>query len=101
VHVNGVPERAPIRTTFRQKKQDWAKLGGGLIKNILSGKIGAEDLFDVLGNRARNDIKATIRAGLQPENSPQVIAEKGSSIPLIDTGHLINSIGYYAGGSDD
>jgi len=105
MHVNGVPERAPIRTTFREKKQDWSKLGSGLIKKILKGKVGGTDMIEMLGQRASNDIKSVIRAGLAPANSKAVVEEKGSSIPLIDTGHLINSISYYvegsSGGSND
>jgi hypothetical protein len=100
VHVNGVPERAPIRTAFREHKAEWAKLGAERIKQVIQGKIGGVELFEIIGQRASNDVKKTIRSGLAPANSPQVVEEKGSNIPLIDTGHLINSVSYYIGRHD-
>jgi hypothetical protein len=39
-------------------------------------------------------IKRKIVAINTPPNSPQVIADKGSANPLVDTMHLVKSISY-------
>jgi hypothetical protein len=45
-----------------------------------------------LGLRVEGDIKQYIADGIEPANSPQTIARKKSSKPLIDTGQLRASI---------
>jgi hypothetical protein len=51
-------------------------------------------LTDAAGMVAADQIKKTIRDGAWVPNSPTTVARKGSSKPLIDTGHMIQSVTY-------
>jgi hypothetical protein len=110
VAVREIPERAPIRTAFRRYKSSWSVLASKTIPMVAKGKIDAIELFEIIGQQASNDIKSTIRSGLPPGNqlykwdewaTHSVREDKGpGTIPLIDTGHLINSMSYHIGRHD-
>lgn len=51
-------------------------------------------LTDAAGMVAADQIKKTIRDGAWVPNSPATVAAKKSSKPLIDTGHMIQSVTY-------
>jgi len=92
VSVSGVPERSFLRSTAKEKRSEWSELVTKGVKSVLKGKITVKDAMNKVGLRAESDVKKKIVAISDPPNSPQVIADKGSSNPLIDTGHLVNSI---------
>ena len=46
----------------------------------------------LLGARMSADMKMTIKNRIPPPLQPETIRRKGSDVPLIDTGQLINSI---------
>lgn len=89
----GIPERAPVRRTFEARRGDLAKLAGRLGKEIVRGKMKAEQALGLLGARFAADVKGFIASGsATPENAPATVARKGSSTPLVDTGRLLGSI---------
>jgi hypothetical protein len=51
-------------------------------------------VLEVVGVVAVGEVQEQIRRGDYVPNAPSTIARKGSAKPLIDTGRLIQSIGY-------
>ncbi|MDE9549246.1 hypothetical protein, partial [Xenorhabdus bovienii] len=93
-HTINMPERSFLRSTFNEKKGDYAK---DLTKEIQSELLNDGDpvkAFDKLGEKVAGDVKAKILSGVEPALSPKTIKRKGSSKPLIDTGQLLQSITY-------
>lgn len=92
VTVSGVPERSFMRSTFADKKGEWKNSLKRQLKNVIAGDISIEHALVRLGFEMDSDIKRKIVDLRTPPNSPQVIADKDSDNPLIDTGHLLESI---------
>jgi hypothetical protein len=92
VSVSGVPERSFMRSPAKEKRDEWTKKTVSAIKASIKGTDPVEKALAKIGIIAASDIKKTIIAIDSPANSPQVIADKGSSNPLIDTGHLLGQI---------
>jgi hypothetical protein len=93
VSVSGVPERSFMRTTANEKRGEWAQKAAQAVKRIIAGAKVEQEMAQ-LGSQMEVAIKNKIVEISEPPNSPQVIAEKGSNNPLVDTGHLVNSIRY-------
>ncbi len=89
-----IPERSFIRGTFKESREKLEHLAERLARGILSDKISVQRALEMLGTWAVAAIQARIRAGIPPALKAATIARKGSSIPLIDTGQLLNSISY-------
>lgn len=60
--------------------------------DVLLGRMPVDGLFAVIGERARNAVQKAIREGKYAPLSPKTIAAKGSSVPLIDTGRMVDSV---------
>ncbi len=88
-----IPERSFIRRTFAdstvQDKLD--KILPRLTERFIKGESMAK-LLGVLGAWGVGQVKATIRAGLTPDIKEATKKRKGSTLPLVDTGRLINAI---------
>lgn len=93
----GVPERSFLRSTWdlqRDRYEDYA--ARGLQREIVdvartNVPINTDTSVTLkrLALRMEGDIKRRIgRREIPPPNAPSTIARKGSSTPLIDTGHL-------------
>jgi len=88
-----IPERSFLRSTFYgHAAEGLAKMCAKLSKAIIEGKMDEPRALGLLGLWAVSEVRKTIRAGIEPELAPATIAAKGSSLPLVDTGQLINSI---------
>lgn len=92
VSVSGVPERSFMRSTAKEKRAAWSKKLVDGIGDAIKGKGTFVDAVSRVGIIAESDIKQKIVEIDDPPNSPQVIEDKGSSNPLVDTGHLTRSI---------
>lgn len=55
----------------------------------------AEKGLNIIGNVARGAVQDEIANGSFVPNAPSTIKKKGSSRPLIDTGHMRQSVKYY------
>lgn len=87
-----IPERSYLRSTMVKPSA---------IKRIVQAgvaltKPGADTktVLEVVGVVAVGEVQEQIRRGDYVPNAPSTIARKGSAKPLIDTGRLIQSIGY-------
>lgn len=73
-----------------------------IIRGVILGKQPAQDGLNQIGNYIEGLVKKKIKNGPFVPLSPATINRKGSSKPLIDTGHLRQSIRYIIdkGGAD-
>lgn len=86
-----IPARSFIRGTFRDRGP-LTEVTAKLATRVIKGGLVIERALGLLGTWAEAQIKRTIRNRIPPPLKPATIAAKGSSVPLIDTGRLINSI---------
>lgn len=92
----GVPERSFIRA--------WADENGDRIKAVLrrlaqqvaKGKISVDQALEQFGVWAVGQVQMRITRGIGPALAPSTVAQKGSSVALVDTGQLKSAITYVA-----
>lgn len=94
----GIPERSFLRSTFEAKSRQLSKLAEQMARKAMEGQ-GVELSLNLIGTYLAAEIKKTIadRRTAGPErqaNADSTIARKGSDLPLVDTGQLLNSITY-------
>lgn len=97
VPSQGIPARAPIRKTFRNKKNlrlIGANIQGLIRNNYKNGELQIEKITDGLGLTMKNLVQATIKRRLDPANKPDTVRRKRGDLPLVDTGQMVNSIEY-------
>lgn len=90
----GVPERSVIRATIDKNKRKYINLIKTLARFVLFGQMGKEQALTIIGAKVEADMKARVRAGLQPSLKEATKKGKKSSTPLIDTGQLLSSLDY-------
>jgi hypothetical protein len=86
----GVPKRPFMDIAFAKNKKEYKKI-------ILKKFSKIEDLNIVqfvnkLGLKAQGDVQKSIIDLRLPANDPETVEAKGSSNPLIDTGHMLQSV---------
>ena len=88
-----IPERSFLRATFFGHAAEGIRvMCEKLSKAVVEGKLDEPRALGLLGTWAVAEVKKTIRASIAPELAAATIAAKGSSLPLVDTGQLINSV---------
>lgn len=91
-----MPARPFMGTTAERYSKDVVKMVDQLVGNIVDGKSDVERVLSVLGEWYQMKMQQTIRDAKTwaAPNSPETIAQKGSSSPLIDTGRLLGAVRY-------
>ena len=93
-------DQIPARDFFAYGRNDVIRRTGPTLKQMVAiqNKGGKEEAVEALRNAAGLAGEAAIRQAIidldQPPNAEMTIAMKGSENPLIDTGHLKNSVTY-------
>lgn len=90
----GIPERSYIRAGYDKNVDKYIKKAEGYLQEVLDGKIEARSLYTKLGQTMAQDIQKHIKGSIPPPLKPATVKRKGSSLPLVDTGRLLGSIGY-------
>lgn len=85
-----IPPRPFMRNAIAQNKEKW----GDLFSTQLKNGTDAETALNAVGEIARGDVLMSLTSLSSPPLKPSTIAKKGSSNPLIDTGHLKNSLSF-------
>jgi len=92
VEVDGIPERPFMRPAAQEGRQRWASRIYEDLPLVFDGSVSTATMMDGIGSTMESDIKQKIVDTYEPPNSKQVIYDKGSSHPLIDTGRMIGAI---------
>ena len=87
-----IPKRSFIRDSVDQNKDKIQKVISREAKAIADEKYNTSVAMERLGLYIVGVIKKRISTGIPPALEENTIKRKGSSIPLIDTGQLRNSI---------
>lgn len=90
--TQAIPARSFIASTFESKKPELILLMTRLVPNIYAGTMTVDQMLEIVGAKLAAEMKNTIREGIAPPLSPVTIEKKGSALPLVDTGQLINSL---------
>lgn len=83
-----VPQRSFLRSTLKENRKKYKTFIKNLVKQIVNGKIDKDKMLDILGLKLQSDIRNKIT----DIKTPPLKNREGN--PLIDTGHLRQSITY-------
>lgn len=89
-----IPARSYIRSTVDERETQYKNLTKQLLGRVIDGNLEKHGALELLGMRVEADIKRKLTTLRTPPNAPSTIRRKGSDNPLIDKGHLRNSIRY-------
>lgn len=94
-HIITIPERSFMRSTMREKRDEYISIVKAGLKEVIKKKATFKDVLTVLGETAQEDIQAKMVSLMEPPNAPSTIRKKkGTNNPLIDTGLTRQSIRY-------
>lgn len=89
--------RSFMRRTLHEKENEWKSMCADLIRK----GIPAEQIMELMGNQIKGDIQETIqKIAAAGGNAPSTIRKKGFDAPLIDTAHMIKTVGYKVGAQE-
>ena len=88
----GIPRRSFLRDPIIGGIDKINKIASRELKKALKGEIDADKVLDVVGEYAMGLSKLSFRKNDWKPNKASTIKAKGSSVPLIDTGQLRQSI---------
>ena len=89
-----IPERSFMRSTVEEHKPDFKKFWSKNAAKLLTGEDTPRKVLSVLGQIAEGFVKSKIVDIKTPANASSTAASKKSTNPLVDTGHLVQSIRY-------
>lgn len=89
-----IPERAFLRTGHDTNIDEVLSQCDMMLDEVLDGSVSVKSFCNATGQILSTKIKEHARSGNFAANSPLTIERKGSSTPLIDTGTMIESIGW-------
>ena len=87
----GQPPRPFFRNMIAAKSGEWGPAIAALAK---ANGYDAVKTLGQAGIAIKGQLQASIVALVDPPLAPSTVARKGSAKPLIDTGHMLNSIDY-------
>lgn len=88
----GVPRRAFMDLASKSMEDTFIKVMSELGPPLMNGEADIEKVLDVAGLLAEDDVRNAIREGNWRPNSKATIERKGSDVPLIDTGTMVNRV---------
>lgn len=89
-----IPERPFIRSALDQNRRQIESAQRSLWDSVVRGHMDIRRALEALGQMHQGHIQRRITEIRTPPNAPGTIRQKGSSNPLIDTGHMRASIRY-------
>lgn len=87
-----IPSRPFMRQAFDTNRSLVDKFIGNTILKLMKGKEDARRFLEIIGIWYTGKVKEIFTKGEFESNRPFTVKMKGSSRPLIDTGHLRQSI---------
>ena len=92
--VINIPERSFIRAGFDENEKNIMSRVEVLSQEVILGKLDVEVFYEFIGNYCIGKIQEFLVNLDTPALSSYTIAKTGSSNPLIDTGHLKDTISF-------
>lgn len=88
----GIPQRSFLAATFDENVQKYDRLLQGGVSAVVKKSDSPKKKLFIVGETARRHVIERIAGGIAPPLAAQTISQKGSDLPLVDTGVLRNSI---------
>jgi hypothetical protein len=85
----GIPPRPYFRNMIAAKKDEWPSAVGDL---LVDNDYDLRAALDLAGFAIAGQLRQSIQDLWHPPLAPSTVARKGFDKPLIDTGHLFNSV---------
>ncbi|WP_132995829.1 hypothetical protein [Sporanaerobacter acetigenes] len=89
-----IPERSYLRAGYDKEKENIIRQSEKLLEKVLTLELPVSIFFETLGELIVGMIQKYLTELKNPPLHPATIKNKGSSNPLIDAGHLRESITY-------
>jgi hypothetical protein len=86
-----IPSRPFFRDMIQKRKSEWPEQLGKIIK---AADYDEEIALGRLGKLVSEELQESIREFSSPGNAKSTIAKKGKDNPLIDSGHMLNSVDF-------
>lgn len=87
----GIPPRPFFRSMIANKSPEWPKAIAGLLK---ANDYDAQTTLAQTGEAIKGQLQQSIVDTNSPPLAQSTIDRKGSSKPLVDTGHMLSSVDY-------
>ena len=87
----GIPSRPFFRHMVAAKSGAWGDQTGKL---LAANEFDAAKALGLMGQGIKGQLQASIKATNSPPLAPATVAAKGFAKPLVDTGHMMNSVDY-------
>jgi hypothetical protein len=88
---NNQPPRPFFRNMIAANSSAWPLEVGKVVKAV---DFDGKKTLQLMGERIKDQLQGSIRELVEPPLSPYTIKKKGFDKPLIDTGHMLNSVDY-------
>ncbi|PND34535.1 hypothetical protein C1I89_10135 [Achromobacter pulmonis] len=85
------PPRPFFRSMIAEKQKGWPRALGAVAKN---NDYDIDKALGQMGEGIKGQLQESIRELDSPALSPVTVARKGFEKPLVDTGHMMNSVDY-------
>lgn len=89
--AKNIPSRPFFRSMLAAKSPEW---GATLAKMLRAHDYDATASLSLMGDGIKGQLKQSIVDTNTPPLAPATVAAKGSAKPLVDTGHMLNSVDY-------
>jgi len=86
-----IPSRPFFRTMIKEHTAEWGPVIG---KMMVDTNYDQNKLYKSVGELIKGQLQDSIIKMDFPPNAPSTIRRKGFNNPLIDTGHMLNSVDY-------
>jgi hypothetical protein len=87
----GIPPRPFFRRMIAAKASTW---GDATAKLLAQNDYDAERTLGLVGMGIKGQLQQSIRDLTDPPLAPATVAAKGFDKPLVDTGHMLNSVDF-------
>lgn len=87
----GIPPRPFFSNMVKDKSPEWPEALG---KVLVAKNYDATAALELMGQGIKGQLQESVVDTNSPPLSPRTVARKGFDKPLIDTGHMQNSIDY-------
>lgn len=87
----GIPPRPFFRNMIAEHQDEWPD---AIAQNLAANNYDTERTLGQVGAAVAVQLRQSVIDTNEPPNAPATIKAKGSSKPLVDTGHLLQSIDF-------
>jgi phage gpG-like protein len=87
----GIPPRPFFTNMVAQGRPTWGKVVAASLK---AADFDTSKALKLVGEHVAGELRQSIRDTNSPALKPATVARKGFAKPLVDTGHMLNSVDY-------